>query len=175
MNSVQTAEISAIMSWSAQDSEHSPQRGEQPSTESVDPDHSEPPTGSFEPLWRRKRSWPEKFRDAFRGVALGIWGQNSFLVHGLFTIAALVAAAVFRLSLVEWLVVGLCIVVVWTAEMFNSAFERLARAIRNDYDPQIRDALDIGSGAVLVAALGVALIGTILFLVHFLRVLGLPL
>lgn len=132
------------------------------------------PSTNPEPSWRRKRSWPEKFRDAFRGVALGVRGQNSFLVHSFFSLAALIAAAVFRISLIEWLIVGLCIVVVWTAEMFNSAFERLARAIRKDYDPQIRDALDIGSGAVLVAAIGAATIGSVLFLVHLLRVLGLP-
>jgi len=125
------------------------------------------------PPGRRARSWPEKFRDAFRGVFLGVWGQNSFLVHSFFTIAALVAATVFQISLVEWLIVGLCIVTVWTAEMFNSALERLARAVNIKYDPHIRDALDIGSGAVLVAALGAATIGGILFFWHFLKFLAL--
>ena len=132
---------------------------------------SEP--GGGEPLpGRRARTWPQKFRDAFRGIALGIWGQNSFLVHGFFTIAALVAGAVFQISLIEWLIVLLCIVTVWTAEMFNSALERLARAVNLKYDPHIRDALDIGSGAVLVAAIGAASIGGILFLFHFFKLVG---
>lgn len=118
---------------------------------------------------RRQRTWPEKFRDAFRGVALGVWGQNSFLVHGFFSVAVVIAGLIFQIPLVEWLIVGLCIVVVWTAEMFNSALERLARAINPSYDPAIRDALDIGSGAVLVAAFGAAVLGSVLFLSHFLR------
>ncbi len=121
---------------------------------------------------RRARTWPQKFRDAFRGVGLGVRGQNSFLVHGFFTIAALGAAAFFQISLLEWLIVGLCIVIVWTAEMFNSALERLARAVNLKYDPHIRDALDIGSGAVLLTAIGAATIGGILFLYHFLKFLG---
>jgi diacylglycerol kinase len=131
----------------------------------------EPGGGELVP-GRRARTWPQKFRDAFRGVGLGVWGQNSFLVHGFFTIAALVAGAVFQISLIEWLIVLLCIVTVWTAEMFNSALERLARAVSLKYDPHIRDALDIGSGAVLVAAIGAATIGGILFLFHFFKLVG---
>lgn len=121
---------------------------------------------------RRQRTWPEKFRDAFRGVGLGVWGQNSFLVHGFFTVAAIISGLIFQISLWEWLIVGLCVVIVWTAEMFNSALERLARAINQKYDPNIRDALDIGSGAVLTAAIGAATVGGCLFLYHLLRVLG---
>ncbi len=47
--------------------------------------------------------------------------------------------------------------------MFNSALERLARAVNQKYDPNIRDALDIGSGAVLTAAIGAATVGGCLF------------
>jgi diacylglycerol kinase (ATP) len=105
-------------------------------------------------------------------VALGVWGQNSFLVHGFFTVAAIISGLIFQISLWEWLIVGLCVVIVWMAEMFNSALERLARAVNQKYDPNIRDALDIGSGAVLTAAIGAATVGGCLFLYHLLRVLG---
>ena len=58
---------------------------------------------------RRKRSWPEKFRDAFRGVGLGVRGQSSFRVHFLVAALVIVAAAVMQVPLWEWCVLLLCV------------------------------------------------------------------
>ena len=35
------------------------------------------------------RGWPEKFRDAFRGVKVGVRGQSSFFVHLFFAAAVI--------------------------------------------------------------------------------------
>ena len=109
-------------------------------------------------------SWISKFRCAFRGAKLGVRGESSFFVH--FFAAAAVAAAALALgaTLVEWCILLGCIAAVLTAEMFNSALERLAKAVDERPNPHIRDALDIGSGAVLVASIGAAVIGAVIFL-----------
>ena len=117
-----------------------------------------------QPASQQERGWAEKFRDAFRGLKLGVHGQSSFFVHffmGAMVIAAAVAMKVD--SLTEWCLLILCITVVLTAEMFNSAIETLARAITDQHDPILGTALDIGSGAVLLASLGAAVVGLILF------------
>ncbi len=113
---------------------------------------------------RRKRSWPEKFRDAFRGVGLGVRGQGSFRVHFLAAVAVIVAAAVMQVTPLQWCVLLLCVAVVLAAEMFNSALESLARTITDEHHPHVRDALDIGSAAVLVAAVGAVIVGAIIFI-----------
>ncbi len=113
---------------------------------------------------RRPRSWPKKFADAFRGVAVGVRGQNSFRVHFFFTAAVIGCAAGMGMSRLEWCVLLLCIAVVLATELFNSALELLARAITDEHDPRLADALDIGSGSVLVVSIGAALVGSILFL-----------
>src|SRR3990170_4291725 len=120
---------------------------------------------------RRKRSWPRKFRDAFRGVGLGVRGQSSFRVHFFVAALVIVAAVVMRVSLTEGCVLAVCIAVVLTAEMFNSALESMAKAITDKHDPSLADALDIGSAAVLVAAIGAVITGAIVF-VHRLGVLA---
>ena len=124
--------------------------------------------GEIEP--RRRRLWARKFRDAFRGIWLGVRGQSSFRVHFSFAAAVIVAAAVMQVTLVEWCVLLLCIAVVLTAEMFNSALEFVARAITDKHDPRLADALDIGSAAVLIASIGAVIVGSIIFL-HQLGVL----
>ena len=103
---------------------------------------------------RRHRSWRKKFRDAFRGVGVGMRGERSFGVHFLFAVGVIVGAVVMRVDRIEWCVLLLSIAVVLTAEMFNSAVERMAKAITEEHDPRLADALDVGSAAVLVAAIG---------------------
>ena len=87
-----------------------------------------------------------------------IRGHSSFWVH--LPCAGLVAIAgmLWNLAAWEWAVVGLCVIVVLVAELFNTAMEELAKAVDPAFNPQIRDALDVASAAVLVAAFAVALV-----------------
>jgi diacylglycerol kinase len=124
------------------------------------------------PSSRQRRSWPQKFRDAFRGVKQGVRGQSSFFVH-CFTAAAVIAAGlVLRVNAVEWCLLALCIGGVLSAEMFNTALEALARAVTDRDDPHLRDALDVGSAAVLLAALSAVAVGTVVFAPKFGALLG---
>jgi diacylglycerol kinase (ATP) len=113
-----------------------------------------------------------KFADAFRGVKLGVRGQSSFFAH-FFIAAAVVAAGVsMNCSLAEWCLLALCITAVLAAEMFNSAIEALAKAITGEFDRQIAAALDIGSAAVLLTAIGASVVGGIIFGHRLGRLLG---
>lgn len=108
-----------------------------------------------------RRSWRQKFRDAFRGVAVGVVGENSFWVHVPVAIAVMVAALWLQCSIAETSVLLLCISTVLVAELFNSALERLAKAVTSETNELVRDTLDIASGAVLVAAAMASLVGAI--------------
>jgi diacylglycerol kinase len=78
---------------------------------------------------RPPRRWRDKFADAFRGLKLGIRGQSSFFVHFFVAAAALAAAWVMALDWVSWCLLLLCIGMVLTAEMFNSALETFCRGL----------------------------------------------
>jgi diacylglycerol kinase len=119
-----------------------------------------------------ERSWSEKFRDAFRGVKLGVRGQSSFFVHFFFAVAVIVAAIVLGVSdYREWCLLILCIAGVLAAEMFNSAMELLARCISDQPDARLGRALDIGSAAVLIASVGAAVVGLIIFGRHLMELI----
>jgi diacylglycerol kinase len=107
----------------------------------------------------RRNSWRDKFRWAARGLVRSMRSERNFRVHLATAVAVVVAGAALRASLVEWCVLALCITVVLAAETFNTALERLARAITQDHSEQIRDALDTSGGAVLLAAIGAAIVG----------------
>ncbi|NOZ41493.1 MAG: diacylglycerol kinase family protein [Planctomycetes bacterium] len=103
--------------------------------------------------------WRRKFACALRGIAVGVRGQSSFWVHFPAAIVVVVMATWLQISRTDWLALVVCMTIVFSAELFNSAIEHLARAITREQHPEIRDALDVASGAVLVAAMGAAVVG----------------
>lgn len=109
-------------------------------------------------------SWPHKFRCAVRGVGRAVRSERNFRVHLPVGLAVVVAAAALGASSIEWCVLALCMAVVLAAEMFNTAIEHLARAMTPEDREEIRDALDISAGAVLAAAIGVAVVGGLVFM-----------
>lgn len=112
---------------------------------------------------RTPRLWIDKFGDAFRGLRRAVRSQTSFAVHLTVAVAVVIAAAVLQVSLVEWCLLVGAIGFVLTAEVFNTAIESLARAHDVGRHPRIRDALDMASAAVLLAAITAALIGAVVF------------
>jgi diacylglycerol kinase (ATP) len=124
-----------------------------------------------DPSPRASRTWAAKFRDAFRGVAMAVRRSSSFAVHLLVAALVIAAAAALDLERLEWCILSGCIAAVLAAETLNSALESLARAVSDQYHPRLRDALDMGSGAVLLAAIGAAVLGAMIFLPRLLALL----
>ena len=67
------------------------------------------------------------------------------------------------LSAEEWRWVILAITIVWLAEAFNTAIERLADAVTIEPNENIGYAKDVAAGAVLSAAIAAAVIGLTVF------------
>jgi diacylglycerol kinase len=117
--------------------------------------HEEPPAPN--------RTWRDKFGDSFRGLKAGIRSQSSFFVHFFAAAVVLATASMLKVHRNEWYLLLLCITIVLTAEMFNSALESMARAITGESNPHLGNALDIAAAAVLIAAVGATIVGTIIF------------
>jgi diacylglycerol kinase len=118
----------------------------------------------------RARTWAWKFGCAFRGIKRAVRSDSNFFVH-FFAAAAVVAAGiVLELSRTEWCVLLLCIGLVLVTETMNTALEWIAQAVTDQFNPLIRDALDMASGAVLLAAITAATVGLAIF-VHRLGVM----
>jgi diacylglycerol kinase len=107
--------------------------------------------------------WINKFRCAFRGLGYGVAGQSSFCVHLPSAIAVMVLAYWLRCALWQWCVLGLCIGLVLSLELVNSALELLARGLCHEPNPLVGKALDVASSAVLVAATTSLIIGIAIF------------
>jgi diacylglycerol kinase len=124
------------------------------------------PTDADRPLPRRPRGprrWRDKFREAARGVKLGVRGHSSFSVHFFFAALAVTASAVLGLDVWEWCLVLLCVGGVITTELLNSAVETLFHGLDDDSKGRTKGCLDIAAGAVLIASVTAAVVGTLVF------------
>jgi diacylglycerol kinase len=122
---------------------------------------------------KRKRRWPTKFRDAIRGVKVGVRGHSSFFVHFFVAVLVVAAGVVFQCAWMEWCVLLGCIGFVLTAELFNSAIETLFRGFDEATKDRTWPALDISAGAVLLASVTASVIGLMIFLPKLAKWLGL--
>lgn len=115
------------------------------------------------PRPKTARRWRDKFREAARGVKLGVRGHSSFSVHFFFAALVVTAAAVLEFNWVEWSLILGCVGAVIAAELFNSAIETLFHGLDPETKDRIHGCLDVAAGAVLVASLTAAVIGLIVF------------
>jgi diacylglycerol kinase (ATP) len=117
-------------------------------------------------LIRRLRS----FAHALRGLADLVRTQANARIHLLATALACALGFFCGLGRGEWLWIVAAVVLVWSAEAFNTALEHLADAVHPERHPGIGRAKDAAAAAVLIAALGAAAIGMLVFLPHLVKI-----
>lgn len=122
----------------------------------VRPDQPDPP------MVQPHRRWRDKFREALKGVKLGIRGQSSFFVHFFAATLVVVAANTLQCNTMEWCILIGCIGLVLTAELIHSAIEAIFKGLDPAARAKHHAALHVAAGAVLVACITAAAIGLIL-------------
>jgi diacylglycerol kinase len=112
----------------------------------------------------RNRNWFSKFGFAISGIQFAIRDQSSFRVHLPCALMVIALGWFLQLDLCSFGVLLICIGMVLAAELLNTSIEYLARAITDQHDENVRRALDVASGAVLVISLIAAIVGSLILL-----------
>ena len=100
---------------------------------------------------------------ALAGIATMLRTQHNAWLHLAATLAVVLAALGLGVSAGEWMALILAIVIVWSAEALNTAFERLCDVAHPDFHPLVKQAKDVAAAAVLIAATGAIAVGLIIF------------
>jgi diacylglycerol kinase (ATP) len=115
-------------------------------------------------------NWPLIFpgrlrsvRCALRGLGILLATQPNAWLHTAVTLAVIGAGLLWQLTRGEWCALLLASSAVWVAEGLNTALELLADATHPAFHPLIGRAKDVAAGAVLLAALGAAVTGVLIF------------
>ncbi|WP_128546409.1 diacylglycerol kinase family protein [Larkinella soli] len=113
--------------------------------------------------WIDLRKSARSFRFAAVGVRDLFRFENNAKVHLLAAVAVGVAGVWLRLDRVEWALVLTQIGLVWAAEAFNTAIEKLADVVSPERHPQIKAVKDLSAGAVLMVVVMAVVIGVWIF------------
>ena len=105
----------------------------------------------------------QSFVFAFKGVGALLRTQHNAWIHALASVLVVAAGLWLGLSALEWCVVVLAMAVVWSAEAMNTALELLADAVAPDHHPLVGRAKDVAAGGVLLASIGAAVVGLVVF------------
>lgn len=108
----------------------------------------------------------KSFTFAFAGIAAMLRTQHNAWIHLAATVAVVVAGFWLAIPRDEWLWLIAAIVMVWTAEALNTAFELLCDVASPEFHPLVKQAKDVAAAAVFIAALGAGAIGALIFVPH---------
>lgn len=114
-----------------------------------------------EPVVGRGAAWRNKFACAIAGGVWAVKTQNSFWVHIPITIFVFALAAFLKIDLWQWTAIVIATLVVFAAELLNTAIEQLVKVLHPERDARIGRALDAAAAGVLVTAIGAVIVGLI--------------
>ena len=113
----------------------------------------------------------ESFACAAAGIRETAKGRN-FRIQSCFAVLAIALSTVFRVSVVELIVVLACIALVLGGECMNTALESVVDLASPRYHELAKTAKDAAAGAVLCFSIGSFAVGFVLFAPRILHAIG---
>ncbi|MEJ2448125.1 MAG: diacylglycerol kinase family protein [Anaerolineales bacterium] len=102
-------------------------------------------------------------RIALDGLKQVFVSEPNARIHALITLAIIIAGWLFKISRLEWLSLALTVGLVWVAEIFNTAVEKLVDLASPEIHPAAKAVKDISAGAVLASAVTAVVVGILIF------------
>lgn len=130
-----------------------------------------PSRSSYDAKRRGSFTFGQSLRCALRGIRAASRDRN-FRIELAFAAAAVVLGIALGIDGGAWSAVVICIATVLCAEVANTAIETLVDLVSPDYHEMAGLAKDCAAGAVLVASLGAAVVGAVVFLPRIGALLG---
>ena len=110
------------------------------------------------------------FKFAWKGIMTCAGHEQNITFHLLTALVVVMAGIFFGITRAVGLAVIICIGIVITAELFNSAIERLVDMVSPQWQSIAGEVKDIAAGAVLVTAIAAAIVGLIVFVPYLLNI-----
>ncbi|MFI3244380.1 MAG: diacylglycerol kinase family protein [Akkermansia sp.] len=110
------------------------------------------------------RARARSFGYAFQGLATLLREEPNARIHLFFAMLAIALGLLLQIATMEWLLIILCIGIVFATEALNTAIEAICDRVTTNHDPFIKKAKDCGAAATFLVAMGSALIGVLIFI-----------
>ena len=111
------------------------------------------------------------FTFAFSGLKILLKTQHNSWIHLALTGVVLAVGALLHISPIEWCLLTLAMAGVWITETLNTAIEFLTDLVSPEFHPKAGQVKDLAAAAVLISAIGAAVVGMIVFLPRLIQLL----
>ena len=106
----------------------------------------------------------KSFSFAFNGLKILVQEEHNAWIHIFVAVCVLIAGFLLQISIIEWIIIVLCIGLVFALELINSAIENLADFVSPQKNEIIKKVKDLSAAAVLIAAFFSVIVGLVVFL-----------
>lgn len=110
----------------------------------------------------------KSFDFAFAGLVQFFTTQHNAIIHALATIVVMGLCISLPLTITECIIIIWCVAMVWMAELFNTAIEKLCDHVSPGYSKKIKFIKDVAAAAVLITAVAALVTGLLIFIPKFL-------
>lgn len=105
----------------------------------------------------------KSFKFAVEGINYALNSDQNLIIHFIAALFVIVLSLLLRVSPFEMGILGVTILVVISAEMINSALEKVVDLVTREHRLEAKIAKDISAGMVLLTAFGSFIIGVLIF------------
>ena len=111
------------------------------------------------------------FKYAMQGIASSFKTERNMKIHILVMILVIIFGILLKITKIEWIlcIISFCIVI--SGELFNTSIETVVDMVMPYKNEKAKLAKDVSAGAVLVVAIGAAIIGCIIFVPKIIQLL----
>ncbi len=106
---------------------------------------------------------------AVEGIRYAFHSDQNLIIHCFMALFVILMSLALRVTPFEMGILGVTILVVISAEMVNSAIEKMVDLITKEHRAEAKIAKDVSAGMVLLTAIGSAIIGVLIFAPYLLR------
>lgn len=109
------------------------------------------------------KKFVNSFKYAIQGFISSFKTERNMKIHVLATILVIILGVILKMNPIEWCFCIISIVMVISAELFNTAIETIVDMVSPEKNEKAKLAKDISASAVLTFSIGAAIIGIIIF------------
>ena len=117
----------------------------------------------------------KKIRNSFKYAIEGIWTsfktERNMKIHIFIMILVIIAGIILKINKSEWIICIILFAIVIGSELFNTSIETIVDMVMPEKYEKAKIAKDVSAGAVLVVAIGAAIIGLVIFVPRILNIL----
>ncbi len=110
------------------------------------------------------------FSCAWEGIVYAFSSQRNLKIHACFAIAAVILGFLLRISEAGWLAVVVCVALVMSLEIVNTAIESVVDLVSPEWHLLAKRAKDCAAGAVYLAAFASVVVACIVYLPRLLAI-----